>query len=73
MVSEGSGQAQGNTQRIKCPECDVLCEPYGHYKTVGVCPKCHKHFTTADASNPDIIAIRLDEGADKIDRVEHRY
>ena len=71
MVQDNSGQASEHTTKIMCPECDCVCEPYGHYKTVGLCPKCKKHYTIADASQPEIVSIRLDDGVDGIDRMEH--
>jgi Zn-finger nucleic acid-binding protein len=40
--------------KMRCPVCDVECDQYGTFKTIGECPKCKGLFTLSDGGQPQL-------------------
>jgi Zn-finger nucleic acid-binding protein len=47
--------------KIICPKCNVQCNPYGDYKSVGRCPKCSGLFTTSSGDDLTIVEFKIPE------------
>lgn len=44
--------------KIHCPKCNVECEPYGEYETIGKCPQCGDLLTTKRGDEIEIKQIK---------------